>query len=174
MLVRRCGWTRFRLVSGSFVLKPTHQEADGSAVTPRCPSCGARVPADAVWCGLCHQSLTPQHHQASTARSVPARSVPAHSVADHSEPVPGPPARPVPPAAEPVSAATLTGGSLPEDLLDRLVGELAAQESGGPIAGLGRSVNGPARQVALAAIGSVVGLLALLTGMWVLGQVLSG
>ena len=62
---------------------------------------------------------------------------------------------------------------VPEDRLTRQF-LLAAQESGGPIAGLGRSVNGPARQVALAAIGSVVGLLALLTGMWVLGQVLSG
>lgn len=157
--MRRCRRTRLRLFAGVIVLKPTRPAVDGSAVTPRCPSCGARVPADATWCGQCHQSLTRQPQHAST----PPAGQPSN-----------PASNPAPRRAEPLSAATLTGGTLPEEVLDDLVGRLAAQESVGPIAGLGRFVRGPARQAALAVVGFLIGVVALLAGMWVLGQVLSG
>ena len=64
-------------------------------VDPRCPSCSARVPADADWCGLCYASLRvqpapaqfvgqPARAYASTADFDPL-SAPASALAELSE-----------------------------------------------------------------------------------------
>jgi hypothetical protein len=125
---------------------PRHRVAAAEAGSrARCPRCRALIAPDVDWCGQCHARLTSQPPTQTPSADAPTTQTPDQTQA-------------LAPSSE-----GLTGGQLPDGVVDALLTRLSV-ESAPVLPGRALALTGRGAQIATA-LGGALGLTALLVGI---------